>query len=202
MIRSVVCVLLFFYAISSFAQTKSKNFKSKTVTVTNDTIRIDSVSISPDKFKIFTKNKELISNGEFQIDFSKAILILDSKKYSEISIEYYVFPEFLTKTYKIFDENIIVPKRTNSSKLYSAVPQRKNRFFKPFDGLTTSGSISRGFTIGNNQDAVLNSNLDLQISGYLSDKVQLRASITDTNIPLQEGGFTQRLNQFDRVFIE
>ena len=202
MIRSVVCVLLYFLVISSFAQTISKNFRTKSIRVTSDTIQIDSVSINPNNFKLLTDRKELISSSEYQVDFAKALLILNSKKYSELIVEYYTFPEFLTKTYQAFDKSIIVPKRTSSSRLYSAIPQKKNRFFKPFDGLTTSGSISRGFTIGNNQDAVLNSNLDLQISGYLSDKVQLRASITDTNIPLQEGGFTQRLNEFDRVFIE
>jgi len=68
--------------------------------------------------------------------------------------------------------------------------------------LTTSGSISRGITIGNNQNSVLNSELDLQISGKLSDKVTLRASIQDANIPLQESGFSQRLDEFDQVFIE
>ncbi|MNK67486.1 hypothetical protein D3C87_868230 [compost metagenome] len=74
--------------------------------------------------------------------------------------------------------------------------------FKPFDGLTTSGSITRGITVGNNQSAVLNSNLDLQITGKLSDKVSLRASIQDTNIPLQEGGYSQKLDEFDQIFIE
>jgi hypothetical protein len=32
---------------------------------------------------------------------------------------------------------------------------------------------------------VLNSNLDLQITGKISEKVSLRASIQDSNIPLQ-----------------
>ena len=72
----------------------------------------------------------------------------------------------------------------------------------PFDGLTTSGSISRGVTIGNNQNSVLNSELDLQITGKLNDKVSLRASIQDANIPLQESGYSQRLDEFDQVFIE
>jgi hypothetical protein len=36
----------------------------------------------------------------------------------------------------------------------------------------------------------------------LSEKVGIRASITDNEIPLQSGGFTQRLDEFDRVFIE
>ena len=60
----------------------------------------------------------------------------------------------------------------------------KNTKFKPFDGLNTSGSITRGVTVGNNQNTVVNSNLDLQITGKISDKVSLRASIQDSNIPL------------------
>jgi len=36
----------------------------------------------------------------------------------------------------------------------------------------------------------------------LSDKVSLRASIQDANIPLQESGYSQRLDEFDQVFIE
>src|SRR5690606_28558825 len=62
--------------------------------------------------------------------------------------------------------------------------------------------ITRGVTVGNNQNAVVNSNLDLQITGKLSDKVSLRASIQDSNIPLQEGGYSQKLDEFDQIFIE
>jgi hypothetical protein len=57
----------------------------------------------------------------------------------------------------------------------------------------------RGITIGNNQNAVLNSNLDLQITGKISE---FRASIQDSNIPLQDGGYSQKLDQFDNVFME
>ena len=68
--------------------------------------------------------------------------------------------------------------------------------------METSGSISRGISVGNNQNSVLNSELDLQISGKISDKVSIRASLQDSNIPLQEGGYSQKLNEFDQVFIE
>ena len=199
--KKVVCILLLLLAFSSFAQTKTRNLKTINVQIVSDTIKIDSVSINPINFKVFVNDK-LIDSLEYKVDFAKALLIINSKKYEQITIQYQAFPEFLTKTYRVFDENIIVPKRTSNSKLYSANSKKKNSFFKPFDGLNTSGSLSRGFTVGNNQDAVLNSNLDLQISGNLSNNLELRASITDTNVPLQEGGFTQRLNEFDRVFIE
>ena len=45
----------------------------------------------------------------------------------------------------------------------------------------------------------MNSNLDLQITGKISDKVSLRASIQDSNIPLQEGGYSQNLDEFDQI---
>src|SRR5690606_8966208 len=53
-----------------------------------------------------------------------------------------------------------------------------------------------------NQNAVTNSSLDLQITGKLSDKVSIRASIQDSNIPVQEGGYSQKLDEFDQIFIE
>ena len=74
--------------------------------------------------------------------------------------------------------------------------------FSPFAGLETTGSLSRGIRVGNNQNAVLNSELDLQITGQLSEKVGIRASIQDANIPSQHGGYSQTLNEFDQIFIE
>jgi hypothetical protein len=44
--------------------------------------------------------------------------------------------------------------------------------------------------------------LDLQITGKLSDKVSLRASLQDNNIPLQNGGYSQKLDQFDNIFMK
>ena len=112
------------------------------------------------------------------------------------------FPEFVTRKYFQLDDAIIVENTENVQTLYKLNQSTLKNTFTPFDGLSTSGSISRGVTIGNNQNSVLNSELDLQISGKLSDKVSLRASIQDANVPLQESGYSQRLDEFDQVFIE
>jgi len=68
--------------------------------------------------------------------------------------------------------------------------------------LDYSGSFTRGFSVGNRQDLVLNSNFNLQMSGELGDGLQVRAAITDEQIPLQAEGNTQQLQAFDQVFIE
>ncbi len=65
-----------------------------------------------------------------------------------------------------------------------------------------SGSISRGLTIGNNQDAVVNSGMDLQLSGKLSDNLNIMGAISDKNIPLQADGTTQKIQDLDRVYLK
>jgi len=196
----LICVLLL--GLFTQAQTGTSNFRSKKIQVEKDSIYIDSVSINPFIFRVFSEDKILLDTTEYSIDFSTSLLIIDKNAHPTIEVEYYAYPQFLTKTYYKFDKNLIVPFATPNTNLYSYSTERKNRFFKPFDGLNTSGSISRGLTVGSNQDAVVNSALDLQIAGKLSKKVTLRASITDSNIPIQENGYTQQLNEFDRVFIE
>ncbi len=68
--------------------------------------------------------------------------------------------------------------------------------------INKSGSIIRGFTIGTNRDFTLNSGLRLQLSGRLSDDLELIAALTDENTPIQPEGNTQTLDEIDKVFIE
>ncbi len=65
-----------------------------------------------------------------------------------------------------------------------------------------AGSFSRGFSVGNSQDLVLNSNLNLQLQGDLGDGLLIKATITDDNLPIQAQGNTQVLQEFEQVYIE
>jgi hypothetical protein len=194
--------VLIFVGYTIQSQTISTDFRKKNIDVKKDTIQIDSVAINPQKFKILDHLKNDIPALEYQIDFSNAVLIINSKKYSNITVEYFRIPDFITKTYTPFDEKLILQSNTNQGQLYSLTTNKKVSDLKLFDGLQTRGFISRGITSGNNQNAVTNSALDLEISGKLSQNVTLRANIFDTNIPIQENGVSQNLTDFDRIFIE
>ncbi|MDY2585910.1 hypothetical protein [Winogradskyella aquimaris] len=198
--------LFFLFIVVSFgiyAQKDITGYSNKRIAV-KDSMLIDSVSINPSKFIVKTKTGSIIDTSLYSIDYSKAILkFKQPMTLDSIDIEYLRYPDFITKVYKQLDDKVIVDRSvTGIETLYKLENTSTSNNFTPFDGLTTSGSISRGVTIGNNQNSVLNSELDLQISGKLSDKVSLRASIQDANIPLQEGGYSQRLDEFDQVFIE
>ncbi|MGJ8591791.1 MAG: hypothetical protein ACSHXF_04550 [Aquaticitalea sp.] len=197
-----ISIVLFFLCFCAFAQESTSNYRTKKIAV-RDSIQVDTVSINSSRFILKTKNEVVIDSSFYSIDFSKALLTFKKPVASDsIIIDYLRYPDFITRKYFQLDERIIVNNTSNLQRLYKLEQSTLSKNFTPFDGLTTSGSISRGVTIGNNQNSVLNSELDLQISGKLSDKVSLRASIQDANIPLQESGYSQRLDEFDQVFIE
>jgi hypothetical protein len=189
-------------SIVAFSQKTTTNYRVKKIVVT-DSILIDSLSINPNAFVVKTKNNQIIDSTLYTIDFARAILRFKNPIETDtVLVEYLRYPNFITKTYQQLDSDIILKDSKVRQRLFQIQKNTRQTNFIPFDGLTTSGSIARGVTIGNNQNSVLNSELDLQISGKLSDKVSLRASIQDANIPLQESGFSQRLDEFDQIFIE
>ncbi|QOD59523.1 hypothetical protein H9I45_09100 [Polaribacter haliotis] len=202
MYQKITLFILLFVGFSIQAQTISKDFRSKKFLIQKDTVQFDSVSVNSQQFKVLNSILKPIPSTEYQVDFSKAILIINAKIYPEITIEYFQFPDFVTKIYTSYDESLILPNGVNTGKLYSLTTNKKASEIKLFDGLQTKGFITRGVTGGNNQNAVTNSALDLEISGKLSKEVTLRANIFDTNIPLQENGYSQNITDFDRIFIE
>jgi hypothetical protein len=195
--------LLFFSISGIYAQEIKTPYQLKKIVVSRDTIQIDSISINQSFFKLLNAKEEAIDTSFYKVDYQKAVLIFRNnfKTTDTLTIKYLKFPDFLTKEYTIYDKRRVVKDDNLLGNLYK-VTTNSYKKFTPFDGLATSGSISRGISIGNNQNASVNSNLDLQITGKLSDKVSLRASLQDSNIPLQEGGYSQKLDEFDQIFIE
>lgn len=178
-------------------------YKNRKITAAQDTIQIDSVSINKAFFKLQDRLGNDIDTSYYSVDYRNSRLVFKNGYTSAdtLTLRYLSYPDYLTRKYSIYDESRVVGNDANTGSRYKVFRESVNTF-KPFEGLTTSGSITRGITVGNNQNAVVNSNLDLQITGKISERVTLRASIQDSNIPLQEGGYSQRLDEFDQIFIE
>ncbi|MBN2202282.1 hypothetical protein JW777_10035, partial [bacterium] len=70
------------------------------------------------------------------------------------------------------------------------------------DHLQKSGSIFRGVSLGTDQGMRLQSGLRLQVSGRIAPDVEVVASLTDQNTPIQPEGNTQTLQEIDKVFVE
>lgn len=146
----------------------------------------------------------MIDTSLYKFDYSKAILIPNQRlreTTSRITIVYRVFPLFFSKEYFNKEQDkLISPDSLMGKQSIKYIASAYNP--KPFgDNIETSGSISRGISFGSNQDAVVNSGLNLQISGELENHIRIEGAISDKTVPFQPQGNTQRLEEFDRIYI-
>ena len=204
MLKKLLLLTVFIWFSGLQAQETESAYQTKKVMATKDTIHLEKFSINSSFFQLLNTKNEPIDSTFYKIDFQKGTLLLNENFTSTsdtLIVNYLKYPDFLTKEYGLYNESQVVSNDVGTEKLYK-IENGNIRKVTPFDGLNTSGSITRGVTVGNNQNTVLNSNLDLQITGKISDKVSLRASLQDNNIPLQDGGYSQKLDQFDNIFME
>ncbi len=68
-------------------------------------------------------------------------------------------------------------------------------------GINKTGNLARGISFGNTQNVFVNSSLNLQLEGRLTDNINLTAAISDQSVPFQPEGNTQQLQEFDRLYI-
>ena len=178
---------------------------SKQITLNSDTVVIDSLSVVPETIHLFDISGKIIPDKTYRIDYSHSILILKNSelKNNEITIVYRTFPIDLKDKFYHKNTSIILQsvEDINNSNAYTVKENKLGYNSFAGDELIKRGSISRGVSFGNNQDVVVNSSLNLQLSGKLGKDLNILAAVTDNNIPIQPEGNTQQIQDFDKVFI-
>lgn len=195
-------IVCFLFGILFQAQSQT-NLKQKQFVLNKDTIFLDSLSLIPGSVKILFK-KNPLDTSLYQINYPLKALIIKARSADTIFVAYKTFPYNFEKTYfhknpSMLTKDLSLPANPMTIAFEgSYVP---NESFVS-DGLNKNGSISRGISFGNNQDVVVNSSLNLQVSGKLTQEVDLLLAATDDNIPFQADGTTAQLQEFDKVFVQ
>lgn len=216
-VTKIAVLILLLSAGKAFAQQKpfnDVNYKKFVTTLSEN----DSLITLPDKFlmfgtvTIFSDSLET-SPANYTIDyrygkirlarfFVEDIIKSGEPERLQLIVTYRNFPFDIPDTYSKFE---ILTKLDTLKGDTVRVAEIKSDFVEDiFSGtdLQKSGSIFRGFTIGNNRDLTLQSGFRLQLNGKLSSDIDITAALTDENTPIQPEGNTQKLQEIDKVFIE
>ncbi|RYY82084.1 MAG: hypothetical protein EOO15_23540, partial [Chitinophagaceae bacterium] len=195
----ILLLLLLLTTVRAGAQLPGSNGRVKTLPLRADSLQLDSLSLVPGTVQV-----EGVPDSLFTIDPARGLLRWKQRPAGDsVRVRYRVFPFRLGA--------VAQRMRYDSIRLFSYLrpfeaddgkdPTGGRGLFN-FGNLQYNGSFGRGIAFGNAQDAVVNSNFNLQLSGMLADSIEIAAAITDNNIPIQPDGTTQQLNEFDQVFLQ
>jgi hypothetical protein len=187
-------------SIDGFSQQKPdslSNLRTKKIATNISPLVLDSNSIIPNTFTITG-----IPENAYSLDYVNAIISWKSNNLPDsVFISYRVFPYKLNAVTRHFNYDSI---RYNFSaeKPFVLKSNESQEKIIDFGNINYNGSFGRGITVGSNQDAVVNSALNLQLNGFIGDSLELTAAISDNNIPIQPQGNTQNIRDFDRIYMQ
>ena len=181
---------------------KNPNFRKDSALI-SDTVKLSNKGILPDKFQIFDSIGNPIPKEFYTINYERNEVYFNSSLAKQmVKINYFVNPRLAESIYFAKNPNIIVEDSKPVDIFHQIEPNSKQSNKDVFDGLNSKGSMVRGIRFGNNQSASVQSSLDLELSGKLSDDITVNAAIADNNVPIESDGYTQNLQEFDKVYIE
>jgi hypothetical protein len=176
--------------------------KRKSVVMESDSVLLDSAVVLPSSLSIFVRN-EALSPEKYTLHLSTGtVSFRPSLKGDTLLFVYKTLPNSILPVYRSKPIGLIRQQGADAFSPYYVGGEKAISDLPGQGGLNKSGSISRGVAFGNAQNLSVNSALNLQMSGYITERVQLMASVTDDNIPIQPQGNTQQLQDFDQVFIQ
>jgi hypothetical protein len=161
-----------------------------------------------DTFAVYAPSIELVNkNSNFKFDPERNSIFISDTLHDSLSVCFRVLNLVLGKTYKSYDfgdysKNQHYSTKNNPKPSFKTLaPLEKEELFS-FNSFSKSGNFTRGVSAGNTQNAFVNSSLNLQLDGYISEKMKLTGAISDQNMAVQPSGYTQNVQAFDRVYLQ
>lgn len=190
-----ISLVLLFTSLSLTAQETDPH--CKWISVFGKPVTLDSLTVIPESIKVDEQVKYTFDLSQNQITLTPSTL--DSVLVCYRTLPFDLHTAKANRTLEIYDSTALFKDAIRYQQSL-AIPKREEVF--QTDGIQKTGSITRGISFGNRQDVFVNSSLNLQMEGQLTDNVNLRAVITDRNVPFQPEGNTQQIQDFDNIYIQ
>ncbi|MDZ7269805.1 MAG: hypothetical protein ONB48_21145 [candidate division KSB1 bacterium] len=176
----------------------------------------DTVTLAlPDSF-IITQSDTLFCGADrlprgpyYRIDYGRARLtwLGGGTACDSLVLRYHILPVQLPVRLSLYQ---IQPARPDSlqtgrgeiESLVRTTPLTTGLTRTPGSNLVKRGSLTRGLSLGTNQALTVDSGLRMQIAGQIAEGVEVVASLTDQNTPIQPEGNTQTLQEIDKVYVQ
>ncbi|MBN2662320.1 MAG: hypothetical protein JXR68_01610 [Bacteroidales bacterium] len=174
------------------------NYHQKTFDF-SDTIFFDTITVLPSSIIIYANNEQ-VADTLWDFDILNSAIIFNKKINSQITIHFRSL-QYSFKDRYLLDSSLIVPKIYNFSFKTSNIQTNTNQTINS-SSLQTTGFISRSVGVGNNQDPVITSKMNLNISGKLNDDLFIEAVAFDETMPIQPDGNTAQIQELNNIHIK
>lgn len=201
MTKAHLILLFIFFAVVRSGHAQYTNLRCKWVKPTEEGLKIDTLTIVP---------------GSIEVKYPQGYTSLYTIETNILTFSPSPLPDSILVCYRVYPFDLGRPVYKRDLTIYDSMggyrevmrlrgygntPQQREELFAT-PGINKTGVISRGISAGNNQSVFVNSTLNLQLDGKLTDNITLTAVISDQNIPFQPEGNTQQIQQFDRVYVQ
>ena len=141
----------------------------------------------------------------FSFDFKSNKLKRErvSNSLDSLEFEYYTYPFAAWKPMYRFSRNLYdsILNFTDYPGLEKRYEEKREELFS-LPGIQKNGAITRGISLGNNQNGFVNSSMNLQMEGFIGPGLKMTAVLSDQNVPFQPQGNTQQIRELDRILIQ
>ena len=182
----------------------TNNLRTDTLLI-SDTLDLRSISYFPNTINVFVLEDQsyLTLKQEHQQD----LWWIPSEAYAEEQNQVYVVWSYRVlkspapSVFSVLDSVRLMNERPLDEILEDGHGITLGELRSELGAVDYRGSFGRGLRFGNSQNLVLDSRLDLQLSGDLGGGLTVAAVVSDQNIPLQPEGNTVQLQEFDKLFV-
>jgi hypothetical protein len=203
----ILCCFAFVFALPKLAAQTSPRYFSYQVfdfPVSQQKVCFDSLRYLPFGMIVRVGDNVLLPEKDYWLDSLNTCMVLDSG-FIGSTVQLYVRvykPRLLSNTLFHKNPGLIEPKVVKNPFSYAAssADNQSSPYSFAESGLNVQGNLSRGLGVGNNQDVILNSDLNVQITGKIGNDIDFVAAISDQNNPIQPEGNTQQIQDFDQVY--